>query len=42
MLRDAAQRFVSAAVAAGAELPEAVEAVEAAYEKLVRDERKRA
>src|SRR6266480_7951338 len=29
MLRDAAQRFVSAAVAAGAELTEAVEAVEA-------------
>jgi len=42
MLRDAAQRFVSAAVAAGAELQEAVEAVESAYEKLVRDERKRA
>src|SRR6266851_2800124 len=42
MLRDAAQRFVSAAVAAGAELQEAVEAVEAAYEKLVRNERKRA
>ncbi len=42
MLRDAAQRFARAAVAAGAELQEAVEAVEAAYEKLVRDERKRA
>ena len=42
MLRDAAQRFVSAAVAAGADLQEAVEAVESAYEKLVRGERKRA
>ena len=42
MLRDAAQRFVSAAVAAGADLQEAAEAVEAAYEKLVRGERKRA
>jgi GntR family transcriptional regulator len=42
MLRDAAHRYVSAAVAAGAELREAVEAVEAAYEKLVREERKRA
>ena len=42
MLRDAALRFVSAAVAAGADLSEATEAVEAAYEKLVRDERKRA
>ena len=42
MLRDAALRFVSAAVASGAELKEAVDAVEAAYEKLVRDERKRA
>jgi GntR family transcriptional regulator len=42
MLRDAATRFVSAAVAAGAELTEAVDAVEAAYEKLVRVERKRA
>jgi GntR family transcriptional regulator len=42
MLRDAATRFVSAAVAAGAELTEAVEAVEAAYEKLVHVERKRA
>jgi GntR family transcriptional regulator len=42
MLRDAALRFVSAAVAAGADLPEALEAVEAAYEKLVREERKRA
>ena len=42
MLRDAATRFVSAAVAAGAELTEAVDAVEAAYEKLVRVVRKRA
>ena len=42
MLRDAALRFVSAAVAAGADLSEAIEAVEAAHEKLVREERKRA
>ena len=42
MLRDAANRFVSAAVAAGAELEEAREAVEAAYHRLVREERKRA
>ena len=42
MLRDAATRFVSAAVAAGADLTEAIEAVEAAHEKLVRHERKRA
>jgi GntR family transcriptional regulator len=42
MLRDAALRFVSAAVAAGADLREAVEAVQTAYEKLVREERKRA
>jgi len=42
MLRDAALRFVSAAVAAGADLPEAVGAVESAYEKLVREEKKRA
>ncbi|PYQ56281.1 MAG: GntR family transcriptional regulator, partial [Acidobacteria bacterium] len=34
MLRDAALRYVSAVVAAGAELKEAIEAVEAAYEKL--------
>ncbi len=42
MLRDAASRYVSRFVAAGAELREAIAAVEAAYEKLVRDERKRA
>src|SRR5690349_25136253 len=42
ILRDAAVRFVSAAVAAGAELREAVDAVETAYEKLIREERKRA
>lgn len=42
MLRDAAIRFVSAAVAAGADLHEAVAAVENAYEKLVREEKKRA
>ncbi len=39
MLRDAALRYVSAVVATGAELNEAVEAVESAYEKLVRQER---
>lgn len=42
MLRDAALRYVGAAVAAGAELKEAIEAVEAAHEKLVRQEKKRA
>ncbi|HLJ72950.1 MAG TPA: hypothetical protein VKU62_00090, partial [Thermoanaerobaculia bacterium] len=42
MLRDAAMRFVSAAVAAGVDLHEAVGAVESAYEKLVREEKKRA
>jgi len=42
MLREAAMRYVSAAVAAGAELEEAKEAVEAAYNRLVREERKRA
>ena len=42
MLRDAALRFVSAVVAAGANRDEAIEAVEAAYDKLVREERKRA
>ena len=42
MLRDAALRFVSAAVAAGADLREAIDAVEAAHEKLVRQERKKA
>jgi GntR family transcriptional regulator len=42
MLRDAANRYVSAAVAAGAGLEEAREAVEAAYHRLVREERKRA
>ncbi|HUJ14804.1 MAG TPA: GntR family transcriptional regulator [Thermoanaerobaculia bacterium] len=42
MLRDAAMRFVSAAVAAGADLNEALAVVESAYAKLVREERKRA
>jgi GntR family transcriptional regulator len=41
-LRHAALRYVSAAVAAGAELKEAIEAVEAAHEKMIRQERKRA
>ncbi len=42
MLREAANRFVNAAVAAGADLDEAREAIEAAYHRLVREERKRA
>ena len=42
MLRDAATRFVSAAVAAGADLHEAAAAVQTAFERLVREERKRA
>jgi Arc/MetJ family transcription regulator len=42
MLREAANRFISAAIAAGAGLDEAREAVEAAYQRLVREERKRA
>jgi len=42
MLRDAAQRYVSAAVAAGAELQQALDAVDTAYQKLIRAERKRA
>ena len=42
MLRDAAMRFVSAAVAAGADLQEAIDAAESAYAKLVREEKKRA
>lgn len=42
MLRDAAMRFVGAAVAAGADLNEALAVVESAYAKLVREERKRA
>jgi DNA-binding transcriptional regulator YhcF (GntR family) len=42
MLREAANRFISAAVAAGADLDEAREAIEAAYHRLVREERKRA
>jgi DNA-binding transcriptional regulator YhcF (GntR family) len=42
MLREAANRYISAAIAAGADLDEAREAVEAAYQRLVREERKRA
>ena len=42
MLREAANRYISAAVAAGAGLDEAREAVEAAYQRLMREERKRA
>ncbi len=42
MLREAASRYVSATVAAGAGLEEARQAVEAAYHRLVREERKRA
>jgi GntR family transcriptional regulator len=42
MLRDAAMRFVNAAVAAGAGLDEATEAVQTAHAKLVREEKRRA
>lgn len=42
MLRDAAQRFVNAAVAAGADLDEAIEALHGAWQRLLRQERKRA
>src|SRR5438105_12430269 len=42
MSRHAARRFVSAAIAAGAELDEAITAVEAAHGKMIRGERKRA
>ena len=42
MLRDAAQRYVSAVVAAGATLEDAAEAVQSAYQRLLREERKRA
>lgn len=41
-LRDAAQRYISAVVAAGASLEEATEAVHLAYQRLLREERKRA
>ena len=42
MLRDAAQRYVSSVVASGAGLDEATEALNAAYQRLLREERKRA
>lgn len=42
ILREAAQRYVSSAIAAGVELKEAIEAVETAYERVVREQRKRA
>ncbi len=42
MLRDAAQRYVSTAVAAGATLDDANDAVQTAYQRMLREERKRA
>lgn len=41
LLRDAATRFASAAIAAGVELEEAEEALTQAYEKVVRNHRRR-
>ena len=40
-LRDAATRYASAAIAVGAELDEAEDALEQAYERVVRDHRRR-
>jgi GntR family transcriptional regulator len=42
MLRDAAARYASAAIAAGAELTEAEEALRHAFERVVREHRRRA
>jgi GntR family transcriptional regulator len=42
MLRDAATRYASAAITAGAELEEAEEALTSAYERVVREHRRRA
>lgn len=42
MLRDAAIRYASAAIAAGAELTEAEEALRHAFERVVREYRRRA
>jgi GntR family transcriptional regulator len=41
MLRDAATRYASAAIAVGAELEEAEDALTQAYERVVRDDRRR-
>src|SRR5436190_14073113 len=41
MLRDASTRYASAAIAAGAELPEAEEALRNSYERVVREHRRR-
>ena len=42
MLRDAAMRYASAATAAGADLTEAEEALRSAFERVVREHRRRA
>ena len=42
LLRDAATRFASAAIAAGVEFDEAKEALEQAFHRVVRDHRRRA
>jgi GntR family transcriptional regulator len=42
MLRDAAARYASAAIAAGVELDEATEALESAFERVVREHRRKA
>ena len=42
MLRDAATRYASAAIAAGVEVDEAKEALEQAFDRVVRDHRRRA
>jgi GntR family transcriptional regulator len=41
MLRDAASRYASAAIAAGAELTEAEDALRQAFERVVREHRRR-
>jgi GntR family transcriptional regulator len=41
-MRDAATRYASTAIAVGSELEEAVEEVEAAFERVVRDHRRKA
>src|SRR6266508_3145573 len=42
LLRDAAARYASAAISAGIELDEAVEELESAYQRLGREQRRRA
>jgi len=42
LLRDAAARYASAAISAGIELGEAVEELESAYQRLGREQRRRA